>query len=124
MDDGKLSRGPMIAITVLRVLVGWHFLYEGLTKLTSPSWSAAGYMKEARGPFAGFVPVDRQPAEPARQRGPDHDVGADDRRRLLILGLFTRLASLAGIGVHPAVLSRATRRSWATSTRSPPRAAT
>ena len=36
MEDMKLSRGPMIAITVLRVLVGWHFLYEGLTKLTAP----------------------------------------------------------------------------------------
>ena len=30
MEDMKLSRGPMIAITVLRVVIGWHFLYEGL----------------------------------------------------------------------------------------------
>ncbi len=81
MEDGKLSRGPMIAITVLRVLVGWHFLYEGIAKLTSPSWSAAGYLKQARGPFAGPVQVAGQPAEPARQCGPHHDVGADDRRR-------------------------------------------
>jgi len=42
----------MIAITVLRVLVGWHFLYEGIAKLTSVSWSASGYLKQARGPFA------------------------------------------------------------------------
>ena len=52
MDDMKVSRGPMIAITVLRVVMGWHFLYEGLAKLTSPSFMAAGYMKQARGPFA------------------------------------------------------------------------
>ena len=52
MDDMKLSRGAMIAITVLRVFVGWHFLYEGIAKLTSPSWSAAGYLKQARGPLA------------------------------------------------------------------------
>ena len=57
MEDVKLSRGPMIAITVLRVFVGWHFLYEGLAKLTSPSWSAAGYMKQARGPFAELFQV-------------------------------------------------------------------
>ena len=52
MEDVKGARWPLIAITVLRVFVGWHFLYEGLAKLTSPSWSAAGYMKQARGPFA------------------------------------------------------------------------
>ena len=52
--DEKLSRGALVAITVLRVFVGWHFLYEGLTKLNSAGWSAAGYMKQARGPFAEF----------------------------------------------------------------------
>ena len=54
MEDMKLSRSAMIAITVLRVVVGWHFLYEGIAKLTSASWSAAGYMKASRGPFAAF----------------------------------------------------------------------
>ena len=93
----KLSRWPMIAITVLRVAVGWHFLYEGIAKLTSPSWSAAGYLKQARGPFAdlfrGLV------SQPNLLANTDlitmwtlTIVGA-----LLILGLFTRLASLAGI---------------------------
>ena len=52
MDDMKLSRGAMLAITALRVFVGWHFLYEGIAKLTAPSWSAAGYLRQARGPFA------------------------------------------------------------------------
>ena len=52
MEDGKLARGPMIAITVLRVVVGWHFLYEGIAKLTSSTWTSAGYLKQARGPFA------------------------------------------------------------------------
>ena len=52
MESTTFARGPMIAITVLRVLVGWHFLYEGLSKLTAPSWSAAGYLKQAKGPLA------------------------------------------------------------------------
>jgi uncharacterized membrane protein YphA (DoxX/SURF4 family) len=41
MEHMKLSRSAMIAITVLRVVVGWHFCYEGIAKLTSASWSAA-----------------------------------------------------------------------------------
>ena len=54
MDDGTLSRRALVAITLMRIFVGWHFLYEGIAKLTSPSWSAAGYLRQARGPFAGF----------------------------------------------------------------------
>jgi thiosulfate dehydrogenase (quinone) large subunit len=98
MEGGQLSRWPMIAITLLRVAVGWHFLYEGISKLTSPSFSAAGYLKQARGPFAGlFKWLAGQPnllanADLITMWGLTL-VGA-----LLILGLFTRLASLAGIG--------------------------
>jgi thiosulfate dehydrogenase [quinone] large subunit len=98
MEDGKLSRGPMIAITVLRVVVGWHFLYEGIAKLSSPSWSAAGYLKQARGPFADlFKGLASQPnlldnANLITMWGLTI-VGV-----LLMLGLFSRLACLAGIG--------------------------
>ena len=56
MEATTFDRAPMIAITALRVLVGWHFLYEGLTKLTAPSWTAAGYLKQAKGPLAGSFP--------------------------------------------------------------------
>jgi thiosulfate dehydrogenase (quinone) large subunit len=98
MEDMKLSRGPMIAITVLRVAVGWHFLYEGIAKLTAPSWSAAGYLKQARGPFADlFRWLASQPNLLANA-----DLitmwGLTIVGVCLILGLFTRLASLAGIG--------------------------
>jgi thiosulfate dehydrogenase [quinone] large subunit len=98
MDEGKLSRWPMIAITLMRVAVGWHFLYEGLAKLTAPSWSAAGYLKQARGPFAELFR--------GLANNPDQLANADLVTMwgltivgvLLILGLFTRLASLGGIG--------------------------
>jgi len=43
----------MIALVVMRVLIGWHFLYEGVAKLLKPDWSAAGYLKVAKGPLAG-----------------------------------------------------------------------
>jgi thiosulfate dehydrogenase (quinone) large subunit len=98
MDDRNLPRGPMMAITVLRVAVGWHFLYEGLAKMTASSWSAAGYLKQARGPFAElFKWLAGQPnllanADLITMWGLTI-VGA-----LLILGLFTRLASLGAMG--------------------------
>jgi thiosulfate dehydrogenase [quinone] large subunit len=98
MQNGRFSPAAMVAITLLRVFVGWHFLYEGISKLSSPTWSAVGYMKASRGPFAAFFRwVASQPnlldnANLVTMWGLTI-VGV-----LLILGLFTRLASIGGIG--------------------------
>jgi thiosulfate dehydrogenase [quinone] large subunit len=97
MEPAQFSRSAMISITVLRIVVGWHFLYEGIAKLTSSSWSAAGYMKQARGPFAAlFKWLASQPnlldrADLITMWGLTL-VGV-----FLIVGLLTRLSSLAGI---------------------------
>ncbi len=98
MEDGKIGRSAMAAITVLRVLVGWHFLYEGIAKLTSPTWSAAGYLKQARGPFAGLFKW--LAAQPNLLANADLITmwGLTIVGLLLILGLFTRLSSLGAIG--------------------------
>ena len=72
----------MIAITVLRVLVGWHFLYEGLTKLTAPVVVGGRLPEAGQGAVRGAVPLARRVAQHAGQRRPDHDVGADAGRRL------------------------------------------
>ena len=98
MEATTFDRAPMIAITTLRVLVGWHFLHEGLSKLTAPSWTSAGYLKQAKGPLAeSFRWLTTRPDLLANA-----DVitmwGLAIVGVCLILGLFTRLASLAGIG--------------------------
>ena len=41
-------------ITIIRLAVGWHFLYEGLTKLISENWSAEAYLNNTFGTFSGF----------------------------------------------------------------------
>jgi thiosulfate dehydrogenase [quinone] large subunit len=50
------------ALIALRTLIGWHFLYEGLYKLSLPgwtragvpvtTWSAAGYLNASTGPLS------------------------------------------------------------------------
>jgi thiosulfate dehydrogenase [quinone] large subunit len=42
-----LPKNTLPALTLLRVLIGWHFLYEGVMKLYNPSWSAKGYLLSA-----------------------------------------------------------------------------
>ena len=41
-------------LTILRILIGWHFLYEGITKLVSPVWSAKFYLLGSKWIFAGL----------------------------------------------------------------------
>ncbi|MBP1636183.1 MAG: DoxX [Acidobacteria bacterium] len=98
MEDGKLPRWPMVAITVLRVVVGWHFLYEGVAKLMSASWTAGGYLRQARGVSA---PLFKWLAAQPNLLGYADTItmwGLTIVGLLLILGLFTRLASLGAIG--------------------------
>jgi uncharacterized membrane protein YphA (DoxX/SURF4 family) len=51
--SGKTNLGKWIT-TLLRVTIGWHFLYEGLSKLFQADWTATGYLSNAMGPFSGF----------------------------------------------------------------------
>jgi uncharacterized membrane protein YphA (DoxX/SURF4 family) len=41
-------------LTVVRIVIGWHFLYEGLAKLANPNWSSALYLMESKWLFSGF----------------------------------------------------------------------
>jgi thiosulfate dehydrogenase (quinone) large subunit len=97
MDDHRLTRPALVAITVLRVLLGWHFLYEGIAKLTAPTWSAAGYLSQARGPLAGFFRSLASQPNLLDQVNLVTMWGLTIVGLLLMLGLFTRVASLAGM---------------------------
>jgi thiosulfate dehydrogenase [quinone] large subunit len=45
----------IFSLTFLRVLIGWHFLYEGLVKLfTSPAWTAGPYLSGSVGPLSSI----------------------------------------------------------------------
>lgn len=43
-----------LSVTLFRWAIGWHFLYEGISKLLTDNWSAAGYLSGSTGPFSGM----------------------------------------------------------------------
>jgi thiosulfate dehydrogenase [quinone] large subunit len=47
MTEQKLSAMQGKTLVLLRVLIGWHFLYEGVIKAYNPSWTAKGYLLSA-----------------------------------------------------------------------------
>lgn len=54
MHRRNFNQKTRIAITILRMAIGWHFLYEGLTKLFGDGWSAGSFLSNTYGPFSGF----------------------------------------------------------------------
>jgi len=97
MEDAKFSRLQMIALVILRVTIGWHFLYEGVAKLLKPNWSAAGYLLQSRGIFADIFRWMAASPDVMAWVNPLNMWGLTLIGLGLIVGCFTRLASAAGI---------------------------
>jgi thiosulfate dehydrogenase [quinone] large subunit len=95
--ENRLSGAAMTAIIVLRVLIGWHFLYEGIAKLSNPNWSAAGYLTQARGPLAGFFHWMASDPNVLANVNLMNQWGLTLIGLGLIVGCFTRLAAASGI---------------------------
>lgn len=87
----------LTALVVLRMLVGWHFLYEGLAKVTNPQWTSVGYLQESQGWFSGWF------QDLALSEGAIRVVDALNEWGLMLIGLallvgmLTRTATVAGI---------------------------
>ena len=111
MKDTDYSKWQLWSLVILRVVIGWHFLYEGIVKLLNPNWSSLGYLMDSKGLFEGvFHSI---AGNPALLNVMDFinmwgliPIGAG-----LIVGLFTRIASIAGIVLlafyylsHPAII--------------------
>ncbi|MGB3861373.1 MAG: DoxX family membrane protein [Candidatus Aminicenantaceae bacterium] len=59
----KYSTFQAFMLVFLRMLIGWHFLYEGIAKLLNPYWTSAGYLSETKWLFSGlFTAIADNPA--------------------------------------------------------------
>ena len=50
----ELNKTATWLFTILRVVIGWHFLYEGIAKVFNPNWSSALYLMESKWFLSGF----------------------------------------------------------------------
>lgn len=100
-DEGSNGWGRLhtTLLTLLRITIGWHFLYEGHAKFMQGSWTSAGYLEASRWVLGGaFQWMASHPAVialvDAVNIGGQILIGL-----LLITGTLTRAASLAGIAL-------------------------
>ena len=87
----------LIFLVILRVAIGWHFLYEGVVKLLMPDWSAGFFLSQSRWIFSGLF--NWMADTPAVLQVVDflNIWGLILIGLGLMLGIFTRAASIAGI---------------------------
>lgn len=50
----KYTKAQLAWLVVLRMAIGWHFLYEGLVKLINPNWSSVGFLLDSAGFMESF----------------------------------------------------------------------
>jgi thiosulfate dehydrogenase [quinone] large subunit len=96
MTENKYTKTQTIILVLLRLVIGYHFLYEGIDKLFAAHWTSAGFLTQSNWIFAGFFHAlaDSQSL-----------IGIIDFMNVwgqiliglgLILGLFSRWAAIFG----------------------------
>jgi thiosulfate dehydrogenase [quinone] large subunit len=109
--ENKLTKSQLSWLVVLRIFIGWHFLYEGMIEVLNPNWTAMTYLIDSKGCFSKmFVNM-------AGNAGLMNSVDFLNKWALvfiglgLLLGCFTRLSCIGGMLLlllytmsHPALL--------------------
>ena len=95
-DISGYTSAERFVIVALRLLIGWHLLYEGFAKLLIPNWSSLSFLQESQWILKGFSGwIISHPGV----------LGVVDFLNTwgliliglgLILGLFTRIAAISG----------------------------
>ena len=89
-SHNKIGNLFQYLFTGIRILIGWHFLYEGLSKLFSPGWTAAVYLMDSQWILSGFF----------------HSLAANDSALQIVNFLNIWGLILIGIGLFLGVLTR------------------
>lgn len=83
-------------VTILRIAIGWHFLYEGAIKLFTKEWTAESFLTNTHGFLSGFYHW--LAATPGRMATVDflNILGLILIGLALFLGVFRRWATICG----------------------------
>lgn len=93
------SNSQLFWLVALRVLIGWYFLYEGLSKVLSPNWTSFGYLKDSKGIFAPLFDLLTQNAVVMSIVDVANMYGLIVIGLCLILGCFAKIGSIGAISL-------------------------
>lgn len=93
----NFSKVQITFLVVLRVVIGWHFLYEGIVKLLNPDWSAFGFLMDSKWIFSDLFHWMANNSTVLTFINIINIWGLILIGIGLILGLFTRVSIISGI---------------------------
>jgi len=86
----KYTNFQATTLVVLRIFIGWHFFYEGLSKLFNSYWTSAGYLAQSQGLFKGIF----------------HNIAASPSMLTFVDHFNTWALILIGLGLMAGLLTR------------------
>ena len=97
INNDAYSGSQLIGLVILRILIGWHFLYEGISKLSNPYWSSAAYLLDSKWIFSSLA--ERIVANPTLLEFTDsvNMWGLTIVGLSLLLGFMSRYGAIAGL---------------------------
>lgn len=95
-NNNTYTTVQLVTLVALRFLIGWHLLYEGFSKLLSPNWTSAGFLKESQWIMSGFSRWIISNSEVLNVVDFLNTWGLIAIGAGLIVGLFTRTAAISG----------------------------
>ncbi|MDR1719899.1 MAG: DoxX family membrane protein [Dysgonamonadaceae bacterium] len=52
--ENTYTTTQLVGLVLLRMIIGWHFLYEGIVKVLNPKWTSYGYLMDSKGWLQSF----------------------------------------------------------------------
>ena len=95
-NNKTFSNIQLSTLVAFRFLIGWHLLYEGLTKLFNPGWSAASFLSESQWIMSGIAQWIISNSGVLSVVDFMNTWGLIAIGAGLIVGLFTRTAAISG----------------------------
>ena len=83
-------------ITILRVAIGWHFLFEGISKIVQGNWTSSAFLLNTTGFFSGFYHLIASSSVLLMITDMLNMYGLLIIGTALFIGLYSRFAALAG----------------------------
>jgi len=96
-NNWKYTPPQLTLLVTLRVIIGWHFLFEGLTKLINPDWSSYSFLLDSKWIFSGVFYAMAQNPGVLKVIDVLNVWGLIIIGFALIVGFFSRPAIISGI---------------------------
>ena len=97
MKNENYSKPQLTWLVVLRVAIGWHFLFEGLVKISNPNWTSYLYLMDSKGIFENVFKAMAENQQSLIIVDQMNIWGLILIGLFLMLGLFSKQATIAAI---------------------------